>query len=428
MSLRFRLILLLSILFLGVILAAAVALLSNTQANVGAEARAALGLVGAFAAEVDAADGVSPATVEAISGTRHLRVESGLPRSAASGEAAPGSVPGWFARMVSPVELPAPVQMKLAADASTIVPIEVRAAPGDEIAEAWDDLAASATYAMVLFLVLCAGTSLVVTRELAPLSLLGVALRHVEDGALDTRMPHAALPEIERLSIGFNRMAMALGEAQRTNRELTRRIIGVQESERRALARELHDEFGQHLTAIRADAAALLAPNATVETSRVSGRAIEDTAATLMHLLRSMLERLRPEALDALGLCAALEDLAGAFRSRNCDVVVTTDLPASVDLEEERAIALYRVAQEALTNIARHANAGRVSIGLTSGERLALRIEDDGRGMPGGACAEGFGLLGMRERIDSCGGVLEIGRGVGGRGTSVCAWFPENPV
>lgn len=427
MSLRLRLVALLSVLFFIVIAAASVALLSNTRANVGAESRAAMGLVRATAADGAGSARVSPSMLAAMMETRHLRVEPLPPDHAIPKTDAEDETPRWFARLVSPADLPAPVEVRVDSGDGVLKAVRVSAAPADEIAEAWNDLAESMRFALALFVVLCAATAVVVTRELAPLATLGDSLRRVESGSLDVRMPHVGLPEIERLCVGFNRMTVALGEAQRTNRELTRRIIGVQESERRALACELHDEFGQHLTAIRADAAALLAPNATVETSRLSGRAIEDTAATLMRLLRSMLERLRPEALDDLGLCAALEDLAGAFRSRNCDVVVTTDLPASVELEEERAIALYRVAQEALTNIARHADAGRVSIGLTAGKRLELRIEDDGRGMPGGAGA-GFGLRGMRERIDSCGGVLEIGRGTGGRGTSVCAWFPEDPA
>lgn len=423
MSLRLRLTILLSILFFAVILAAGFALSSNTRANVGAESRASLGLVRALALEATCAAGVSPASVAAIEAARHLRVAR-QSRAGASGDRRRDVTPRWFARMVSPVELPAPVELRVATDARSSTVVEISAAPEDEIDEAWDDLAESMTYALALFAVLCVTTAILVTRELAPLAVLGDALRRVEAGALDTRMPHATLPEIEHLCVGFNRMAHALGEAQRANRELTRRMLGLQEAERRALARELHDEFGQHLTAIRADAAALLGPRADVVTAQRSGRAIEDTASTLMGLLRSMLERLRPASLDDLGLCVAMEDLVAGFRARNPDMVVSLDLPSSVDLDEERAIALYRVAQEALTNVARHAHASRVLVRLISDPLVELRVEDDGRGIADHAQMRGFGLLGMRERMDSCGGALEVARGGDASGTSIRARFP----
>jgi len=421
-SLRLRLVILLSILFLCVIASAAVALLANTRANVGAEARATIGLVRALAGETACSAGVPASTVATIDGTRHLRIEP-LVEHQYESRVAPHATPHWFERMVSPSELPEPVPVRVSDGPRPFV--LVAAAPGDEIDEAWEDLADSLTYAVALFVVLCLATAIVVTRELAPLATLGDALQRVESGALDARMPHVGLPEIARLCVGFNRMAAALGEAQSTNRELTRRILGVQEAERRALARELHDEFGQHLTAIRADAAALLAPNATTGTARLSGRAIEQTAHTLMRQLRSMLERLRPEALDDLGLCVALQDLAASFRMRNLDIVVALDLPDSVDVDDERAIALYRVAQEALTNIARHAGASRVVIRVSTKDGLELEVRDDGRGLPDSARIRGFGLLGMRERIDSCGGLLTIGAGPGGRGTVVRAKFPR---
>lgn len=412
-TLRLRLIVLLSVLLVSVFAAATTALLSNTRANVGAESRAALGLVDALARRDR--DGValfSTAELEAIARTRHLRVDTGT--------AAPGAAraPEWFARLVLPPALAAPVEVRLAAEAGGA---RIHAAPEDEIAEAWDDFAGFAVFALMLLLGLGSGASFIVQRELAPLDLLAQALQHVERGALDVRLPRATLPEVERLCIGFNRMAAALAEARRTNRELTRRLIGTQESERRALARELHDEFGQHLTAIRADAAALQGPGATAATVRASGRAIEQTGATMMRLLRSMLERLRPEALDVLGLCAAFEDLVAAFRLHNHDVVVTLDLPQEIEVDDEHAIVLYRVAQEALTNVSRHARARRVSLALRVSSGVVLEVADDGCGMP--RAAYGFGLAGMRERVESCGGRLEVSVGLDGRGVLLRASF-----
>lgn len=413
MTLRFRLIVLLSVLFVLIFAGAAAALLSNTRTNVGAESRATLGLIMALASDAPLARG----QLDVIAGTRHVRLEPAQGGSAVA--------PAWFARIVSPYDLAPPVPLRVADRSAPILAVRVRAAPEDEIGEAWEDLRDSAGFALLLLVALCLGTAVIVRRELAPLERLGAALREVERGALDTRMPPAALPEIERLCVGFNRMAAALAEARRTNRELTRRLIGTQESERRALARELHDEFGQHLTAIRADAAALLAPGTTTATARASGRAIEQTGATMMRLLRSMLERLRPEALDALGLCAAIEDLVAEFRLHKHDVVVTLDLPPEIEVDDEHAIVLYRVAQEALTNVSRHAQARRVSLALRVTQGVVLEIADDGCGMSHPQPAYGFGLIGMRERVESCGGRLEIASGLDGCGMSLRASFMQ---
>lgn len=426
MTLRFRLIAMLSGLFVLVMCAAATALISNTRANVGAESRAALGLIDALLGPLGVGrDGVSARTLAIIAQTRHLRVEQDRDELTSDRRTHASAAPGWFSRLVAPADPPPVLEVSVATGGGDARRARVLADPRDEVNEAWDDLSDSAGFALALLAFLNLGTFFIVRREIAPLDTLNHALRKVEDGALDTRMPIARLPEIQRLCVGFNHMVAALAESKSVNRELTRSIIGMQEAERRALARELHDEFGQHLTAIRADAAALLAPHATIATARLSGRAIEDTSARMMQLLRSMLERLRPEALDALGLCAALEDLIAAFRARNPDVAVSATLPDEIELGEEVAIALFRVAQEALTNIARHASAGRALLSLVRRNGLTLCISDDGCGMPAQVNPSSFGLAGMRERIESCGGRLEISNGIDGRGTSIRAILAE---
>lgn len=206
--------------------------------------------------------------------------------------------------------------------------------------------------------------------------------------------------------------------------ELSRRLITAQEEERAHVARELHDEIGQLLTAVRLDLKVverhLRAPQKRAAVAECLG-AVESAIAQV----RSLSLDLRPPLLDDLGLAAALRWLAGRQSPPvHCTVASEVDaVPAPL------ALAGYRVAQEALTNVARHAQAGRVTLdaGLADG-RLTVVVSDDGRGFAADerAASGGLGLVGMRERVALAGGTLAI-RSVPGQGTTVRADFPVKP-
>ncbi len=194
------------------------------------------------------------------------------------------------------------------------------------------------------------------------------------------------------------------------------------EAERRRLARELHDDLGQELTAMRFEVEAMRATAEDGAHAEELGRM--SSAITRSHqAVRLILESLRPRILDEEGLTAAVHWLARQYRGRTGrPCAVSVSLPAEPDADA--ALVVFRVVQEALTNVARHAEATRVSVSLRAeGEALALTIEDDGRGLPAERVEARHGLVGMRERVEGLGGALEVAA-VEPRGTRVTATIP----
>ncbi len=211
-------------------------------------------------------------------------------------------------------------------------------------------------------------------------------------------------------------------------RALTARIQEIREEEKARIARDLHDELGQLLTALQLElrgaegAAEELGPEAGPLVDRlVAASTLGD--ATLREVQR-IAHDLRSEALDAVGLDAALRQELRSFRRRTGLEVVESLLPVE-GLDRRAATALFRIGQEALTNVARHAGARRVEVGLSaSDDRVILAIADDGRGLPAGEPDPGrLGLLGMRERAAELGGTVTVAPASRG-GTCVTATLP----
>ncbi|MCU0935983.1 MAG: CHASE domain-containing protein [Gammaproteobacteria bacterium] len=214
-----------------------------------------------------------------------------------------------------------------------------------------------------------------------------------------------------------------LAVKEREARGLARRILGVQEEERRALARELHDDVGQSLTAIRTHARLVRdqAPDPASALAR-SAKAIGAVAADLYDSTHRLMRRLRPRALDDAGLAGAFQSCVAAAELEPLGIAVHLELSGDLGpLDEAVSITLYRVLQEALTNVARHSGARNVWVHLArsatvdrdqGGGRVAevtLVVRDDGRGMPqAGTPSTGFGLAGLRERVDALGGTFDL--------------------
>ncbi|MEP6873349.1 MAG: ATP-binding protein [Burkholderiales bacterium] len=195
------------------------------------------------------------------------------------------------------------------------------------------------------------------------------------------------------------------------NRELAQQLIAVQESERLALARELHDELGQRCSAILIETACLRRCAADDRAALLGAAARADMAAqSLYQLVGGLLRRLRPANLDALGLVAALQELCESWEARSGVPCVFHFDGADEVLPERINIAVYRVAQEALTNVTRHALANQVRLVLArdAARSLCLTIADDGRGMDPARATRGLGLLGASERAAALGGTLQI--------------------
>jgi signal transduction histidine kinase len=197
------------------------------------------------------------------------------------------------------------------------------------------------------------------------------------------------------------------------NRQLARQLILLQEQERRHLARELHDELGQCCVAIKVDAASIAQDTCErLPAAHASARAISETANHLQNVVRGMLNRLRPTGLDELGLETCMGLLVEAW-SKLHGITCTFTVEALLDgLDEATNITIYRTVQESLTNIARHARATqavvtiRRPVGDTSSETdcITLTIDDNGTGFPTDGIRNGFGVLGMSERVNALGG------------------------
>jgi two-component system, NarL family, sensor histidine kinase UhpB len=240
---------------------------------------------------------------------------------------------------------------------------------------------------------------LLLRQAMRPLERLTGLMRSVDPLRPGSRVPvDDGTPELVELGVAFNDM---LARLELERRESARRALAAQESERRRLSRELHDEVGQALTGVL-----LELESATEAGSSQVVEAREGVRASLEEV-REIARRLRPVALDDLGLAAALRGLTvQVARSARVDVERTVESPLP-DLSDEEELVVYRVAQEALTNAARHARAGRVELRLGWREgALELLVRDDGCGFDPARTADGAGIRGMRERAVLVGGEL----------------------
>jgi signal transduction histidine kinase len=233
---------------------------------------------------------------------------------------------------------------------------------------------------------------------------IGVVVAHDKAGQ-DQRFSDDDLRLAETLSA---RAAIAVDLSERVSRDALRRVVEAQELERTRLARELHDETGQALTSV-------LLGLRSVETAASP----EELNAALAHVrelvvgatqdVRRLAVELRPSALDDFGLVPALERLLGGFGEKSGIAVDLESRLGDERLPGEVETTLYRIVQEALTNVGKHAQAKRVSVVLTRrGDGLSAVIDDDGCGFDFNAGGTGLGLVGMRERVALVGGRMTI--------------------
>jgi two-component system sensor histidine kinase UhpB len=254
-------------------------------------------------------------------------------------------------------------------------------------------------------------------RRFAPLDELISAMEHVDFGARPAHehLRAANVEEVVRLHQAFERMLERL-EAERARTATA--VLQAQEGERARLARDLHDEANQALTGVllRLEATAQHAPpelrDELRETQAVATRAMGE----LVRLARE----LRPIVLDDLGLGAALRTQVADF-GRRAGIETTLDLPSSglEDLDADEQLVVYRIVQEGLSNVAQHAGARMVRVGVQrEGDGTVVRIADDGEGFTSGQATAGLGLTGMRERAVLAGGRLEVSS-TPGAGTTI---------
>ncbi|WP_332878395.1 sensor histidine kinase [Massilia sp. S19_KUP03_FR1] len=421
MDLRRQLVAWLGAILLGLMMMTVTINLVSLRSDVGAEIRSserlALALLGAGQVKVAASDD-GAARLAAIlerGALRHIAISVDGAAPVLSNSAG-ARLAGWLGLAPG------------AGHAVTIGGQVLRIAPNpaSEIDERLADIVQ--LWSTLLFF---SGATLVVAwwaadRALRPVRALETGLQRLADGEPDAALPRFALREFARVAAAIDHLAAALTSAQHGQRRLAHQLIRVQEDERRTLAMELHDEVGQTLTAISLTAA-YLARHA----AQLDGHKIDECAQDLRRdvracseQLRAMLSRLRPHSLEGPGLASALRDLLRNWQQRECGIAFAVTMPDELPpIGMDASLVLYRVVQEALTNVVRHSHAARCLVEFSvTGASVTVRIEDDGCGLAS-AATRGCGLTGMAERLRMVGGQLQVANGAGG-GVHLAASLP----
>ncbi|MBE0439221.1 MAG: HAMP domain-containing protein [Gammaproteobacteria bacterium] len=427
MNLKLRLNLIITLLLLVIIAMGAISTIHNARQNVQAEiASTAVLAVHMLDAEIllysygaawgRPSDGAkrSNFNLKKLQNVRHLKIEffNVFGDLIDSNHYAQHETiaPDWFVRaMDSVTEQMQPTRRQVFNAGQMIGELVVTPDPLNEIDEVWEET--KTMLVLLIFFIITANVLiyLAVNQALKPIDRIIDALSEIESGKFSLRLPQFSLPELTNISNKFNVMADTLQKSVEMNRRLHQQIINVQEHERKSLARELHDEIGQHLTAINVDAAAIkTAPNLKV--AQESGSAISDVVRQMIDIVRNILQRLRPADLDELGLKLALAELVNTWQLRNSMTVCQLNVQGEfVDLDDSPLIAIYRIVQECLTNVARHSNAQHVDITLIQEiDEISFTVKDDGVGFDLSQSGNGFGLLGMKERCEGLNGSFHI--------------------
>jgi two-component system, NarL family, sensor histidine kinase UhpB len=385
--------------------------------------------------------------VEGLKRLRHVSITRGPPPGNASAAPAPPGisgqpqqVPEWFVALIHPEQTT--VAVPIAVNGKSLGSLVITSHPTDEIAEIWDGIVdqiqIGSAIAAALFLI----TMTVVNRALAPIESLADAMTGIEAGRYDTRVKPSGSPELAAICSKLNHLAATLGTAVEDKRQLAERVVSLQDVERKEIARELHDEFGPYLFALRAHASSLTrladAPHPDLEALRKHIGAMSDQVNALQQFNRRVLERLRPVGLAELGLADALAALMRLWRETHPGVVIETSISPSLGVGGETAeLTIYRIIQEALTNVFRHAGATRIDIavapatpnpaGAAGMEAIRVSVRDNGAGLPADH-KQGFGMLGMRERVLALGGTMTVAstnQGVTVEATIPCGISPS---
>lgn len=313
------------------------------------------------------------------------------------------SAPQWFVKAVMIDFLTHNHDIRIA-DGS-VKPIVITANPMDEINEAWSETKIFFWTIVFMSAIIFLTINLVFNSMLRAVSTILHVLRQVERGYFDQVLPPFKISEFNAIAVEINGMSNALNTARKNYQALALRTMQIQETERKDMSRELHDEMGQSLTAIKAMAVTCKEPSSDVNAITSS---IINICDHLSVVVRSMMKTLHPLSLSELGLGASLSELVREWE--RCSETLHFDLNYDACLESlnsDIAIHVYRIVQECLTNVVKHANASKVNIVVIKrNDKVNISISDNGQGKQSNT--PGFGLLGMRERAENLGGTFSL--------------------
>lgn len=314
--------------------------------------------------------------------------------------------PDWFINMVG-VDY-AEVRHQIITRNGKAFTLIIKANPLDELSEVWQETNTYFLTLCMLFFLSSLGVHLVFNRTLKAINIIVQVLQQIEKGEYRQKLPEFSTQEYDNIAKAINHMTDVLEETREQNRQLTQHSLKVQEEERQRLSQELHDELGQSLTGIKVLASA--AAHEDADTVQIT-QSISEICDYLMRVVRSMMQQLHPLMLTDLGLKATLEDLMDHWRTRNPELSIDLQCDDMFGVPQNTAIQLFRVVQECLTNINRHAQANRARIVLQFDnvhQQLRLTVIDDGVGCVPNDLPRGFGLLGMKARVKSLEGDFAV--------------------
>ncbi|MCK5121855.1 MAG: sensor histidine kinase [Methylococcales bacterium] len=299
-----------------------------------------------------------------------------------------------------------------------------------ELSRAWESLRALLELSAITISTICLLIYISINRALRPAQVIVSGLEKMQKGDLTVRLPHFELLEWQRTSTAINELAISQQQLLSDRKNLTFKLISIQDEERRYLARELHDELGQCLAAINA-----LSVSITQTAKQECPVIVEDAESIsrinshIMNTVRTLLVKLRPAEIDELGLELSLKSLISEWNVRsnhkiNYRLTINGDCQ---QLSEPHPIMLFRIIQECLTNIAKHSTATSATVELDISDKLiVLTIEDNGDiDLLSLTDTPGLGLLGIRERVCPLGGELMIKKSESG-GLSITVTLPVN--
>jgi signal transduction histidine kinase len=311
--------------------------------------------------------------------------------------------------------------------------LQTNADPEAALRRAWREVSTVVDVAVMLAAGIAVLAALMIGHALLPAQAIVGALKKLEEGQLGLQLGKFKSTEFNHIANAVNRLAATLRQTNSERMALTARLFQVQEEERRSLARDLHDEFGQSLAATIA-LATVIESNAMPDRPGIAqdARAIAKTQEHMMGALRTTLVRLRSQSIEEVGLEASLRQLITDFNAQSKTGTVFRLQMAGrlAELQKRVAVDLYRIVQECLTNASKHGRPTEVSVRVehraTRDPHVALTIEDDGGGdISRVHTSLGHGILGIRERLAGLGGSLSIANAP--RGVRIFAMVPLGP-
>jgi len=379
--------------------------------------------------------------LDGLKNLRHVHIYfANDPKAAAEAEADAEQETSWLPRLAEPTAV---VQVPVFVNGQSFGELVIAPKAADEAAEIWESILTLTIIGTAVTIIMLALMSLTIAHLLRPIRTVGNALLALDSGRYDVAVRESGPPEIADICRKLNRLASTLKTTISENRRLAKRIIRIQDDERKDLARELHDELGPYLFAIRAGATTI---RSEVERGSADKPKLVESCRTLLERIETMqdtnrrvLQKLRPMGLEELGLKAKLGSLVAMAQEAHPAVSIELHVSDAIpDRDETGNLTIFRIVQEGLTNALRHADATQIDIKIRpagpheaagriggAGQGRAavyVTISDNGRGMAD-EVRPSYGITGMSERVWAIGGEMRISSQREG-GVTLEAWVP----